>query len=144
MVYLLDTHGGANALHIFALTNFGKNVASYGSSFFANGIVESRGVTISMYILAACEGFCFVCTIPMYIFGKRVRSFVRDPSSSVDICANTNLYMRRLPGIHGCLRRPSEDTSSPDPDATDAHVIMLAGCKHVTCGKPNVLAAVEI
>ena len=76
IVYLLDTHG-ANALHILALSNFSKNMVLYGSTFFANGMVQNRGVTVSLFILAACQGFCWLATIPMYLFGKRVRSYVR-------------------------------------------------------------------
>ena len=76
LVYLLDTHG-ANALHIISLMCFFKQMISYSATFYANGIVESKGVTTSLYILAACQGVCWLATIPMYIFGKRARSFVR-------------------------------------------------------------------
>ena len=75
VTYLLDTHG-TNALHILALSNFGKNMVLYGSTFFANGMVLSRGVKVSLLILGACQAFCWLASIPMYIFGKRVRSFV--------------------------------------------------------------------
>ena len=75
MVYLLDAHG-PNALHIVALINFVKDMVLYGTTFFANGMVQSRGVTVSLYILGACQGFCWLATIPMYVYGKRVRSFV--------------------------------------------------------------------
>lgn len=76
MVYLLDTHGH-NAIHIVSLITVLRQAVTYGASFFANGVVQSRGVTTSLYILAACQGFCWLSAIPMYIFGKRVRSFVR-------------------------------------------------------------------
>ena len=82
VVYLLDTHG-PNALHILALSNFSKNMVLYGSTFFANGMVQSRGVTVSLFILAACQGFCWLATIPMFIFGKRVRSHVSFLPSSL-------------------------------------------------------------
>ncbi|KAH9884634.1 MFS general substrate transporter [Cubamyces lactineus] len=75
VTYLLDTHG-TNALHILALSNFGKNMVLYGSTFFANGMVLSRGVKVSLLILGACQAFCWLASIPMYIFGKRVRSFL--------------------------------------------------------------------
>ncbi|KAI0640296.1 MFS general substrate transporter [Trametes polyzona] len=75
VTYLLDTHG-PNALHILALSNFGKNMVLYGSTFFANGMVLSRGVKVSLLILGACQAFCWLASIPMYIFGKRVRSFI--------------------------------------------------------------------
>ncbi|THH31940.1 hypothetical protein EUX98_g2249 [Antrodiella citrinella] len=75
VVYLLDTHG-ANALQIFALSNFLKNMVLYGSTFFANGMVQNRGVTVSLFILAGCQGVCWLASIPMFIFGKRVRSYI--------------------------------------------------------------------
>ncbi|KAI0352232.1 MFS general substrate transporter [Trametes cingulata] len=75
VAYLLDTHG-PNALHILALSNFGKNMVLYGSTFFANGMVLSRGVKVSLLILGSCQAFCWLASIPMYIFGKRVRSFI--------------------------------------------------------------------
>jgi hypothetical protein len=73
--YLLDTHGG-NALHVFALVNIMRNMVLYGFTFFANGLVLHRGVKVSLLILAACQAFCWLLSIPMYRYGKRVRSFV--------------------------------------------------------------------
>ncbi|TFK80890.1 MFS general substrate transporter [Polyporus arcularius HHB13444] len=75
VTYLLDTHR-ANALHIFALSNFGKNMVLYASTFFANGIVLSRGVKVSLLILGACQAVCWLASVPMYVFGKRVRAFI--------------------------------------------------------------------
>lgn len=75
ITYLLDTHG-PNAVHCLAISNFSKNMVLYGSTYFANGMVENRGVKVALLILGACHTFCFLGSIPMYIFGKRVRSFV--------------------------------------------------------------------
>ena len=75
VTYLLDTHR-ANALHILALSNFGKNMVLYASTFFANGMVLSRGVKVSLLILGACQAFCWLASVPMYVFGKRVRAYV--------------------------------------------------------------------
>ena len=75
ITYLLDTHGG-NTLHVFALTNFLKNMVLYGCTFFANGMVLDRGIKVSLLILAACQAFCWLLTFPMYRYGKRVRAFV--------------------------------------------------------------------
>ncbi|KAJ8472878.1 hypothetical protein ONZ45_g16499 [Pleurotus djamor] len=71
VTYLLDSHGPA-ALHILALSNFMKNIVLYGFTFFANGMVLNRGVKTSLLILAGCQAFCWLASIPMYIFGKRV------------------------------------------------------------------------
>jgi len=75
VTYLLDTHG-ENALHILALSNFGKNMVLYGFTFFANGMIARKGVKTSLLILAGCQAACWLASIPMYIFGKRVRSFI--------------------------------------------------------------------
>lgn len=81
VTYLLDAHG-ANAVHCLAISNFSKNMVLYGSTFFANGMVENRGVKVALLILGACHAFCFLASVPMYIFGKRVRSYVSSPSPS--------------------------------------------------------------
>ncbi|KAJ3575250.1 hypothetical protein NP233_g1218 [Leucocoprinus birnbaumii] len=75
ITYLLDTHG-PNALHILAVVNFLKNMVLYGFTFFANGMIARLGVKTSLLILAGCQAFCWISSIPMYIFGKRVRSFI--------------------------------------------------------------------
>ncbi len=75
VTYLLDTHG-SNAVHCLAISNFAKNMVLYGSTFFANGMVENRGVKVALLILGACQAFCWLASVPMYIFGKRVRSYV--------------------------------------------------------------------
>ncbi|KAF5356150.1 hypothetical protein D9756_003690 [Leucocoprinus leucothites] len=75
ITYMLDTHG-PNALHVLAIVNFLKNMVLYGFTFFANGMVAQRGVKTSLLILAGCQAFCWLSSIPMYIFGKRVRSFI--------------------------------------------------------------------
>ncbi|KAI1791927.1 MFS general substrate transporter [Ganoderma leucocontextum] len=76
VTYLLDTHGGANALHVLSVTNFAKNMVLYGSTFFANGVVVARGVKASLLILGACQAVCWLAAVPMYVYGKRVRSFI--------------------------------------------------------------------
>ena len=75
ITYLLDTHGG-NALHVLALINLMKNMVLYGFTFFANGLVQHRGVKVSLLILAGCQACCWLISIPMYRYGKRVRAFV--------------------------------------------------------------------
>ena len=75
ITYLIDTHGG-NALHVFALINFIKNMFLYGCTFFVNGIILQKGVKVSLLILAACQALCWLSSIPMYMYGKRVRAFV--------------------------------------------------------------------
>ena len=86
VTYLLDTHR-ANALHVFALSNFGKNMVLYASTFFANGMVLSRGVKVSLLILGACQAFCWLASVPMYVFGKRVRAYVSRPSTVLSLAS---------------------------------------------------------
>ncbi|GLB43611.1 putative major facilitator superfamily protein [Lyophyllum shimeji] len=75
VTYLLDTHG-PDALHVLALSNFSKNIVLYSFTFFANGMVQRRGVKVSLLILAALQAFCWLASFPMYVCGKRVRSFI--------------------------------------------------------------------
>ncbi|PIL31129.1 MFS general substrate transporter [Ganoderma sinense ZZ0214-1] len=75
LVYLIDTHG-ANAVHIITLVMFARNILSYGATFFANRVVLARGVNVFLFVLAACEAACWLMSVVMYVFGKRVRSFI--------------------------------------------------------------------
>ena len=94
--YLIDTHG-ANASHIIALTEFFTNVIAYGAAFFANGLVLSAGVKRTLLVVGAVQAACWLTCVPMYVFGKRVRSFV---SAAILCRASRPLSMpRRLPAI---------------------------------------------
>lgn len=76
--YVIDTHG-PNASYIMALTEFVPNIVTYGSTFFANGVVLSAGVRRTLLLVAVCQAACWLACVPMYVFGKRVRSFVSPP-----------------------------------------------------------------
>ena len=67
---------GANATYILALNDFARCMLSYGATFFANGVILARGVKVSLLILGACQAACWLLALPMYVYGKRVRSFV--------------------------------------------------------------------
>lgn len=84
ITYVIDTHG-YNALHCLALSNFTKNMLLYGSTFFANGVIINRGVKFSLLVLGGCQAFCFLSSIPMYIYGKRVRGYVSGRFSRHDL-----------------------------------------------------------
>ena len=96
--YLIDTHG-ANASHIIALTEFFTNVIAYGAAFFANGLVLSAGVKRTLLVVGAVQAACWLMCIPMYVFGKRVRSFVSAPTSCRASLLLTRSTPRRLPVI---------------------------------------------
>ena len=75
MAYLLDTHG-ANAMHVVSLVNSGRDLAVCGATFFANGFIAARGIKTSLVILCACQAVSSLAAVAMYVYGKRVRSFV--------------------------------------------------------------------
>ncbi|KAM5538357.1 hypothetical protein V8D89_007959 [Ganoderma adspersum] len=75
VAYVIDTHG-AHASHIIALTESAMNVLVYGTTFFANGVVLSAGVKRTLLVVGACQMACFLTCVPVYVFGKRVRSFI--------------------------------------------------------------------
>ncbi|PIL31087.1 MFS general substrate transporter [Ganoderma sinense ZZ0214-1] len=75
VTYLLDTHG-SNAQHILSLVRCANYLILYGSTFVDNAIVVSRGIKVSLLILGACQAACWLATLPMYVYGKRVRSFI--------------------------------------------------------------------
>ncbi|KAI1791956.1 major facilitator superfamily domain-containing protein, partial [Ganoderma leucocontextum] len=75
VAYLIDTHG-ANSLHVLSITQFARGIISYSATFFANGIILSRGVKSCLLVLGACQAVCWLSCIPMYVYGKRVRSFI--------------------------------------------------------------------
>ncbi|PIL31057.1 hypothetical protein GSI_05753 [Ganoderma sinense ZZ0214-1] len=75
IAYLTGTHG-ANASHILALTEFALSLVSYGVTSFANGVVLSAGVRRTLLVVAVCQAACWATCVPMYVFGKRVRSFI--------------------------------------------------------------------
>ena len=75
VTYLLDAHG-QNALHVLAITDSLRSFVLYGTTFFANGVILRGGVKRSLLILGACQAACWLSSIPMYVYGKRVRSFV--------------------------------------------------------------------
>ena len=93
IAYLIDTHG-ANASHIIALTEFARNLIAYGATFFANRSVLSIGVKRTLLAVAAVQAGCWLTCIPMYVFGKRVRSFV----SALTLCRASSSNSRRLDG----------------------------------------------
>ena len=75
VTYLFDAHG-ADAQHILSLTNAARQLILYGSTFFADGFILSHGVKVSLLILGACQAVSLLLCIPMYVYRKRVRSFV--------------------------------------------------------------------
>ena len=77
MTYLLDTHSaGSDALHILSLIRSATKLLSYSATFFVNSVFVEYGFTSSLLVLGACQATCWLVSVPMYMYGKRVRSFV--------------------------------------------------------------------
>ncbi|KAM5538327.1 hypothetical protein V8D89_007929 [Ganoderma adspersum] len=102
VTYLLDTHG-ANAQHVLSITRCANYFIFYAASFVANGIVLSRGVKVSLLILGSCQAVCFLASIPMYVYGKRVRSF---------IARHPRLFRRDLPTADSTQSAKGSQTDS--------------------------------
>nr|VWO97977.1 Uncharacterized protein [Ganoderma boninense] len=75
VAYVIDAHG-ANAAHILTLTESVMYLLTYSATFLANGIVLSAGVRRTLLVVAAIQAACWLTCVPVYVFGKRVRSFI--------------------------------------------------------------------
>ena len=78
VAYLIDTHA-ARAAHIIALTESAMSAVIFSAAFFANRVVLYAGVPRTIVVVAGVQAACWLACVPMYVFGKRVRSFVSDP-----------------------------------------------------------------
>ncbi|EJT99824.1 MFS general substrate transporter [Dacryopinax primogenitus] len=75
VTYVVDAHRG-HIPEAFAVINFIKNMLAFGTTYFVNGWVETQGVFNTLATLSGLAAVCLVPTLPMYIFGKRVRSWI--------------------------------------------------------------------
>ncbi|KAM5535244.1 hypothetical protein V8D89_011050 [Ganoderma adspersum] len=131
LTYLLDMHG-ANALHILSITNFAKNLILYGITFVTNSLIATCGVKVALLILAACQTVSLLTSIPMYVYGKHVRSLIaRHPClfGREGLPASDFLQSAAAPQTgpkHG-MRVAGEWARSPGPRCTnfDFHVFIL-------------------
>jgi len=73
--YLIDVHR-KNTPECFALINFLKDILLYVFTLFVNGWVVELGILNTFGMLAGVTAFCILTGIPMYVLGKRARSFV--------------------------------------------------------------------
>ncbi|KAF8578767.1 putative cycloheximide resistance protein [Ramaria rubella] len=79
VTYVIDVHR-ENAAECFALINFVKNMVLFGFTQFSVAWVTHMGVLHTFGILAGLTALSVLPTIPMYIYGKRARSWVaRNP-----------------------------------------------------------------
>jgi hypothetical protein len=57
------------------MMSFTKNVFAFGMSFYMNDWVASQGVRDAFFVIGGITIAISLATIPMYIYGKRARSF---------------------------------------------------------------------
>jgi len=75
VTYVVDAHRG-HVPEAFAVINFIKNMLAFGCTYFVNSWIETQGVFNTLATLSGLAAVCLVPTIPMYIYGKRVRSWI--------------------------------------------------------------------
>ncbi|KAL5339595.1 major facilitator superfamily domain-containing protein [Aspergillus crustosus] len=75
VTYVVDCHR-EKAGEAFATMNFVKNLFAFGLTFYVNGWIESQGVRNCFFTIGGITIGVTLLTIPMYIWGKRSRSWV--------------------------------------------------------------------
>jgi hypothetical protein len=75
VTYVVDCHR-EKAGEAFATMNFIKNLFAFGLTFYVNGWIESQGVRNCFYTIGGITIGVTLLTVPMYIWGKRARSWV--------------------------------------------------------------------
>lgn len=73
--YVVDSHR-QHAAEAFAMMNFLKNLFAFGLSFYSNDWIANQGVRFAFFTIGGITMGATLTTIPMYIYGKRARSFV--------------------------------------------------------------------
>ncbi|KAJ4146802.1 hypothetical protein NW765_016726 [Fusarium oxysporum] len=72
--YVVDSHR-REAVEAYAMMSFTKNVFAFGMSFYMNDWVAIQGVRDAFFVIGGMTIAISLATIPMYIYGKRARSF---------------------------------------------------------------------
>ncbi|KAL3473524.1 major facilitator superfamily domain-containing protein [Aspergillus californicus] len=75
VTYIVDCHR-ETAGEAFATMNFVKNLFSFGLTFYVNGWIDTQGVRNCFFTIGGITIGVTLLTVPMYIFGKRSRSWV--------------------------------------------------------------------
>ncbi|KIW13988.1 hypothetical protein PV08_06769 [Exophiala spinifera] len=75
VTYVVDCHR-EQAGEAFAVMNFIKNFFAFGLTFYLNGWVATQGVRNVFFVIGGITIGVTLLTIPMYIYGKRARSWV--------------------------------------------------------------------
>ncbi|KAL4960062.1 major facilitator superfamily domain-containing protein [Aspergillus stella-maris] len=75
VTYVVDCHR-EKASEAFATMNFVKNIFSFGLTFYVNGWISSQGVRNVFFTIGGITIGVTLLTVPMYVFGKKARSWV--------------------------------------------------------------------
>lgn len=75
VTYVSDCHREQSA-EAFAFMNFIKNLFAFGLTFYANDWIAVQGVRDCFYVIGGTTVAVTLTTIPMYIWGKKARSWV--------------------------------------------------------------------
>ncbi|CEF83743.1 hypothetical protein FGSG_09128 [Fusarium graminearum PH-1] len=72
--YVVDSHRH-EAVESYAMMSFAKNIFGFGMTFYMNDWIALQGVRDAFFVIGGITIGVSMATIPMYIFGKRARSF---------------------------------------------------------------------
>ncbi|KAH6980186.1 major facilitator superfamily domain-containing protein [Fusarium venenatum] len=72
--YVVDSHRH-EAVESFAMMSFAKNIFGFGMTFYMNDWIALQGVRDAFFVVGGITIAVSMATVPMYIFGKRARSF---------------------------------------------------------------------
>ncbi|KAL1970200.1 hypothetical protein VTN77DRAFT_5360 [Rasamsonia byssochlamydoides] len=75
LAYVVDCHR-EKAGEAFAAMNCLKNLFAFGLTFYMNGWIASQGVRNTFFAIGGITVGVTLLTVPMYIYGKRARSWV--------------------------------------------------------------------
>lgn len=74
VTYVVDCHR-EQAAEAFALMNFVKNFFAFGLTFYCNDWIAVQGVRDCFFVLGGITAAVVLTTFPMYVYGKKARSW---------------------------------------------------------------------
>jgi hypothetical protein len=74
VAYVVDCHRD-KAGEAFATMNFIKNCFAFGLTFYINNWIATQGVRNTFFVIGGLTIAASLSTIPMYVYGKRARSW---------------------------------------------------------------------
>lgn len=74
VVYVIDCHRKESS-EAFSIINLTKNLFAFSLTFYSNEWIEVQGVRDCFFVIGGITVAVALTTVPMYIFGKKARSF---------------------------------------------------------------------